>query len=284
LFDADLGPDEAPIAIDVAVGPLAEPPGPGLGIAMVGDRVALGTARSSGGSVLGTLGTRSVQSNGLGPYQPSLWQWPSAEPPLADVQVVDGEARLVTCAGLGVGLVVDDTRAATTVTEAVQSCFHDPEGRTFACGATQCTEWSDPGLSDPLPGPVQPMRYVRQRAEVRAEVLEGVTGLRFGTTTLATQRVLSNTPVLQGDAILVDDVWYAVAVTDPVGGPRELRLVHGPTGGPFVVSDLGDFDATRPDLEPVGATLAASDTRLLVVVSLESPTDSAVAWSALARP
>ncbi len=285
LLSPTVGMHDAPIATEVVLGPLSEPLGPGLGLAPTSNGVALATARPTANAVLGALGERVVTDLGFGPYQPSFYQWTSSEPPVAaGVQVVDGEPRLVTCAGTGVGLVVDDTRASATVPEPSVTCFHDPDGRTVACGATSCTSWDDAGLATPTTEPGEPVTAVRQRIDVRTEIRASVPGARLSLEGVPSVTILEETPLRQADAVWIDNHWFAAAVTAPETGPSELQLVYGPTSGPFTVTPLTGFDPTRPALEPIETTLAVNDTRLVVAVTSSDGTDSALSWMVLDRP
>jgi len=269
-----------PLVADAVLASLDDPPGPGLGLAATPGGVALGFVRPSGGSLLAELGERPVSSGGFGAFTSEVWPWALPEPPiLASVQVIGGLPRLLTCAGSEVGLVAGGELGSAVASGPLVSCFHEPDGVTVACTEASCTEWSDTALSIEAANPSPPVVAVRQRSDVRAEVLRNVTGVRLVADDGTTNRVLPATQVVQADAVLLDGTQYVVAITDVA----DLVMIWGPPGGPYQTATLGAFDPARPALEPIAATIAGHGTRVIVAVSLSDGVDSGLAWSVLGR-
>jgi len=280
LLPPEPGVHDAPIAVEAVLGPLLEPPGPAIGLAATSTGVALGYAHSTAGALLGQIGERTVSGGAFGALSFVPWQWDSPDPPpMAGIQVVGDKARFVTCGGSELGLVVDGIRSAASLPGHLISCFHDANGSTVACTSSECWTWSDLALTDQAPLASPPVLGVRQRPDVRAEVVANVTGVRLVSTDGTVDRAIPSTTVVQADAMVLDDTTYVAVVTDAA----ELVLTWRPEGSTWRTTTLGDFDPANPDLEPLAVTLAGNDARIVVAVSLSDGIDSALAWSVLGR-
>jgi len=287
VLDRNLGPAGSLLDADVPLGPLAEPPGPALSLAPRPGGVGLAQVARDGVNFVSTVITRDITSGALdAPLVRQSASLDSEAPVAASLRAVDGELRLVACVGSQLAFVVDETTVTAPLDGPATTCFQDADGLAWGCTAAGCRSFEASAaplaLVDPVDDP-DPLVWSRQRVTLRSEVITGVTGVRLVNPGQPDVRVLPAETVRQADAVSSGGEWFVVAVTDPEFGPNQLRLLWGPSTGPFQSTGLADFDPARPDLEPIGAAIAANEGRLVVVVTLSDGVEQALGWAVYER-
>ncbi len=288
LFDDELGPFALPLDARTPFGERSGTPGPALGLARMSAGVVMGLATGDGQELTVSLGTLETGTGNLASFSEVSAAIPSpASPVAADVRELEDGLVLATCAGSELFLFTDGGDSALgTLSGASATCFVDADAVASGCGAAGCRSFAasvaPPTLSGPIDDP-DPVSMARQREQLRAEVVAGAPGVRIVRPGQPDAQVPSTDAFAQADVVEVDGEWFVAAVTEPVTGPRELRLLWGPSTGSLTTVTLAGFDPQGLGLEPREAAIAANDHRVLVIVTLSNDVDDALAWTVFER-